>query len=47
MGPLSFWHDLSADHGVLELDETLTGPGPPLELHVVIDSETHNVVEVY
>lgn len=40
MGSLLVWHDLDPDHGVLELDESLTAPGPPLELHVVRDSET-------
>jgi hypothetical protein len=34
------WHELDPDDGVLELDETLTAPGPPLELHVVQASET-------
>ena len=32
--------NVSLDHGVLELHEALTAPGPPLELHVVQDSET-------
>ena len=40
MDPHLDWHDLSPDHGVLELHERLTAPGPPLELHVVRDSET-------
>ena len=40
MGPLRVWHELDPDHGVLELHEALTAPGPPLELHVVQDSET-------
>jgi hypothetical protein len=34
------WHDLDPHHGVLELDEAWTAPGPPLELHIVQDSET-------
>jgi hypothetical protein len=38
--PLVAWHDLAPDHGVLELHETFTAPGPPLELHLVRDSET-------
>jgi hypothetical protein len=33
-------HDLAADHVVVELHERVTAPGPALELHVVIDSET-------
>ncbi|MGO8993893.1 MAG: hypothetical protein ACLQVI_11230 [Polyangiaceae bacterium] len=40
MAPHLFWHDIDTDHGVLELHEALTAPGPPLELHVVTDSET-------
>lgn len=34
------WFDLATDHGVLELHEALTAPGPVLELHVVQDAET-------
>ena len=34
------WFDLALDYGVLELHEELTAPGPVLELHLVIDSET-------
>jgi hypothetical protein len=33
-------HDLGDDHVVLELHEGLTAPGPALELHIVVDSET-------
>jgi hypothetical protein len=33
------WHDLDLHHGVLELAETLTAPGPSLDLHVVTDPE--------
>jgi hypothetical protein len=33
-------HDRARDDGVLELHEVLTAPGPPLELHLVTDSET-------
>jgi hypothetical protein len=40
MAPLLVWHDLASDHGVLELHETLTFPGPALELHLVRDTET-------
>ena len=40
MDPHLVWHDLDPNHGVLELHETLTAPGPLLELHVVTDSET-------
>jgi hypothetical protein len=32
------WFDLAPDHGVLELHEHLTSPGPALELHVVFDA---------
>ena len=31
------WFDLSWRHGVLELPEALTAPGPALELHVETD----------
>jgi hypothetical protein len=37
------WHDLSADHGVLELHERWTAPGPPLELHIVRDAAAGSV----
>jgi hypothetical protein len=40
MHPSLVWHDLQPNHGVLELHERLTDPGPPLELHVVLDAET-------
>ena len=40
MDPHLVWHTIAPDHGVLELHEALTDPGPPLELHVVRDSET-------
>jgi hypothetical protein len=33
-------HNLADDHIVIELHQQLTAPGPALELHVVIDSET-------
>lgn len=29
------WFDLSPGHGVLELHERVTAPGPALELHVI------------
>ena len=32
--------DLAENHVVIELHERVTAPGPALELHVVIDSET-------
>jgi hypothetical protein len=31
------WFDLSWRHGVLELPEALTAPGPALELHLETD----------
>jgi hypothetical protein len=31
---------VAEDHVVVELHERLTAPGPALELHVVLDSET-------
>jgi hypothetical protein len=40
MHPRLVWHDLAPDHGVLELHEELTAPGPALELHVVTDTAT-------
>ena len=40
MTPPRVWHDLASDHGVLEFHEAFTVPGPPLELHIVHDSET-------
>ncbi len=38
MSPLPIWHDVTSDHGILELHEDLTAPGPALELHVVNES---------
>jgi hypothetical protein len=40
MTSLRVWHDLDPNHGVLQFHETLSVPGPPLELHVVHDKET-------
>ena len=39
METFTTWFDLAEDHGVLELPEHLTSPGPALELHVVISSD--------
>lgn len=39
MVPRATWFDLSPDHGVLEIDEGATLPGPALELHVVVISD--------
>jgi hypothetical protein len=33
------WFDLGPGCGVLELDETVTSPGPALELHVVVSEQ--------
>lgn len=34
------WHRFDPNHYVLEFDEALTAPAPPLELHVVHDCDT-------
>ncbi len=44
MEPDLVCHVLSPDHVVVELHERLTAPGPGLELHVVQDSGTGEVV---
>jgi hypothetical protein len=40
MDPHLDWYEISPDHGVLQLHERLTAPGPPLELHIVHDPKT-------
>jgi hypothetical protein len=38
------WFDLSWRHGVLELPEALTAPGPALELHMETDLGTGETI---
>ena len=40
MAPAPVWQDVAPNHGVLELRETVTAPGPPLAHHLVHDSES-------
>lgn len=35
----STWFELAAGHGVLELPERITKPGPALELHIIVPSD--------
>lgn len=44
MEPDFTWHDLEQDHGVLELAEDVTAPGPPLELDVHLTEDGVSVL---
>ena len=38
------WFALAPDYGVLEIDESVTFPGPALERHLLSDCETGTTV---